>query len=259
MKDKMPRISLVIPAFNEERYLPLLLDSIDSARQRYERGPDEVQIIVADNASTDGTADVARARGCCVVRRETCHRSRAECWCAGCYGQILAFVDADSQIDPDTFHAIERTLASDRVIVGATSVRYSRMSPGIALTTFVAITLFQLTGLDAGVVFCRRANWLAVGGYNEDRLWLEDAEFLVALKRLRRARGQRFARAKGARAITSARKYDRPRRLARVHTPLAAGVRIAALQSIRFWTLGSTLLVRGSALTPIVVNAFAAQ
>jgi hypothetical protein len=48
MRNKMPLISLVIPAFNEELYLPLLLDSIDSARQRYEAGPDEVEIIVVD-------------------------------------------------------------------------------------------------------------------------------------------------------------------------------------------------------------------
>jgi len=107
-------------------------------------------------------------------------------------GQILAFVDADSQIHPDTFNVTERTLESDRVVVGATSVRYSRMSPGIACTSLVVITFFQLTGLDAGVVFCRRADWQTVGGYNEDRLWAEDAEFLIALKRLGRTRGQCF-------------------------------------------------------------------
>ena len=173
----MPRISLVIPAFNEEQYLPLLLDSINSARQQYEAGSDEVEIIVADNASTDGTADLARTRGCRVVQVEK--RAIAAVRNAGARiatGHILAFVDADSQIHPDTFNAIERTLASDRVVVGATTVRYSRTSPSIALTTLVATTLFQLTGLDAGVVFCRRADWQAVGGYNEDRLWLEDAE-----------------------------------------------------------------------------------
>lgn len=206
----MPRISLVIPAFNEEHYLPLLLDSIDSARQRYEAGPGEVEIIVADNASTDGTAGLARARGCRVVHVEK--RAIAAARNGGARvatGQILAFVDADSQIHPDTFNAIERTLASDRVVVGATSARFSRMSPGIALTTLVGITLLRLAGLDIGVVFCRRADWEGVGGYNEDRLWAEDAEFLIALKRLGRTRGQRFARAKGARAITSARKFDR--------------------------------------------------
>ena len=165
MRNKMPRISLVIPAFNEELYLPMLLDSIDSARQRYEAGPDEVEIIVVDNGSTDGTADLARARGCCVVHAEK--RAIATARNGGARvanGQILAFVDADSQIHLGTFNAIEQTLASGRVVVGATSVRYSRMSPGIALTTLVAITFFQLIGLDAGGGGCRRADWEAVGG-----------------------------------------------------------------------------------------------
>jgi glycosyltransferase involved in cell wall biosynthesis len=206
----MPRISLVIPAFNEEHYLPQLLKSIALARQRYELGADEIEVIVADNASTDRTAEIARASGCCVVRVEKRAIAAARNGGAGvATGQILAFVDADSQIHPDTFNAIERTLASDRVVVGATSVRYDRMSPGIAFTTFAAVTLFQVTGLDAGVVFCRLADWQAVGGYNEDQLWFADAQFLMALKRLGRTRGQGFARAKGARAITSSRKYDR--------------------------------------------------
>jgi glycosyltransferase involved in cell wall biosynthesis len=206
----MPRISLVIPAFNEERYLPLLLDSVNAARERYEAGSDKVEIIVADNASTDGTASLARARGCCVVQVEK--RAIAAARNGGARattGQILAFVDADSQIHADTFNVIERTLASDHVVVGATTARYSRTSPGIAFTTLVATTFFQLTGLDTGVVFCRRADWQAVGGYNEDRLWFEDAQFLMALKRFGHTRGQRFARTKGVPAITSARKYDR--------------------------------------------------
>ncbi len=51
------RISLVIPAWNEERYLPRLLDSVDAARARYRGGADRIEVIVADNASTDRTAD----------------------------------------------------------------------------------------------------------------------------------------------------------------------------------------------------------
>ena len=56
-----PRISLVIPAFNEEAFLPVLLDSVDHARGRYARGGDAIQIVVADNASTDDTAAIATA------------------------------------------------------------------------------------------------------------------------------------------------------------------------------------------------------
>lgn len=63
----MPRFSLVIPAFNEARYLPRLLDSVDQARHAYRGGPAEVEVIVADNMSTDDTAAIAAARGCKVT------------------------------------------------------------------------------------------------------------------------------------------------------------------------------------------------
>ena len=54
--DGAPRWSVVVPAYNEERFLPRLLDSIDVARAAYSRGRDAVEVIVADNASTDATA-----------------------------------------------------------------------------------------------------------------------------------------------------------------------------------------------------------
>ena len=53
------RFSVVIPAFNEEQYLPRLLVSIEAARTNYSGGGEEVEVIVADNDSTDRTAEVA--------------------------------------------------------------------------------------------------------------------------------------------------------------------------------------------------------
>ena len=41
---------MVIPAFNEESYLPALLDTVDRARQRYVRGSNAIEIIVAREA-----------------------------------------------------------------------------------------------------------------------------------------------------------------------------------------------------------------
>ena len=67
LKLETPRISLIIPAYNEEELLPRLLDSIDAARATY---GGTVEVIVADNASTDGTAELARRRGCRVVAVE---------------------------------------------------------------------------------------------------------------------------------------------------------------------------------------------
>ncbi|MBK6534572.1 MAG: glycosyltransferase [Deltaproteobacteria bacterium] len=59
--DAAPRISIIIPAYNEEAYLPRLLESIEVARERYGAGRGAVEVIVADNGSTDGTAAVARS------------------------------------------------------------------------------------------------------------------------------------------------------------------------------------------------------
>ena len=206
----MPRISLVIPAYNEERYLPALLASVDVARQRYSHGREAVEVIVADNLSTDATATIAREAGCRVVA--VSHRAIAAARNGGARAAsapIVAFIDADSQIAPATFDVVERTLARDDVVVGVTGVRMSRRSLGIAVSTWVVDTASRLVGVGTGVVFCRRDDWQAVGGYDESRLAGEDGAFLFALKRLGRARGQRLARAPSICAISSARKFDR--------------------------------------------------
>lgn len=205
----MPRISLVIPAFNEEQYLPALLDSVETARARYSRGAGDVEVIVADNSSTDRTAEIARSRGCVVatVRKPAIAASRNG-GARAATGDIVAFVDADCTIHPETFNVIERTMASPRAVAGATGARFSRTSLGIWITSRLGLAVGRLAGFDIGVVFCRRKDWSAVGGYNEELRCAEDVEFLHALKKLGRPLGQKFARAKGAEAVTSARKFD---------------------------------------------------
>jgi glycosyltransferase involved in cell wall biosynthesis len=56
-----PNISLVIPAFNEAAYLPRLLDTVDAAKENYRHGADRIEIIIADNSSTDETPDIGQA------------------------------------------------------------------------------------------------------------------------------------------------------------------------------------------------------
>ena len=61
------RFSVVIPARNEEAYLPRLLETVEAARTSYEGGPETIEVIVADNVSTDRTASLARSKGARVV------------------------------------------------------------------------------------------------------------------------------------------------------------------------------------------------
>jgi len=204
------RISIVIPAYNEEVYLPRLLAGVATARARYRGGAETLEVIVADNASTDGTARVALERGCGVI--PVAKRVIAAARNAGARaarGEVLAFVDADSQIHPETFNAIEASLAEGRVIGGATGMTMERWSLGIGLSYLLLVPLVKVMGIDGGVVYCRKVDFEAVGGYNEERLMAEDVEFLLALKRLGRSRGQRFARLRGVKAVASTRKFDR--------------------------------------------------
>jgi glycosyltransferase involved in cell wall biosynthesis len=199
----------VIPARNEEAYLPRLLDSVALARRQYHRGPDAVEVIVADNVSTDRTAALARVGGCRVVpvaKRVIGAVRNGGARAAG--GEFLAFVDADARVHPDTFDAIERLLDSGDVVAGATGVRLERLSVGIAATLVLMLPLVWLTGMDTGVTFCRRRDFETIKGYREDILFAEDVQLLLDLRRLGRTRRQRLGRATSAKAIASTRKFD---------------------------------------------------
>ena len=203
----MIRHSLVIPAYNEARLLPRLLDSVDAARSRY-RG--SVQVIVADNASTDETAAIAAARGCEVARVEKRRIAAARNGGAQlARGDSVCFIDADSSIHAETFNAIDEALARADVVGGATGVFPERWSLGIVATWMVMMPVVWLTGMDTGVVFCRRADFEALGGYDEERELAEDVAFMWALKRLGARRGQKLARLTHVKAMASMRKFDR--------------------------------------------------
>ena len=203
-----PRYSLIVPAYNEERLLSRLLDSVDIAREAY-GGGGEVEVIVADNNSTDRTASIAAARGCKVVTVEK--RVIAAARNGGARvarGEILTFIDADSQVHPRTFAEIDAALATGRAVGGATGVTLERWSVGIAVTWLIMMPMVLVTGMDTGVVFCRRPDFEAMGGYDENVLIAEDVAFLQALKRLGKPRGQRLTRATRAKAVASTRKFD---------------------------------------------------
>jgi glycosyltransferase involved in cell wall biosynthesis len=202
-------ISLVVPAYNEERFLPRLLDSVDAARAAYRAEGGEVEIIVADNGSTDGTARVAGERGCRVV--PAAPRAIAAARNAGARaarGDILAFVDADARIHPRTFGEIKRLLGDPRVVGGATGVRPDRWSAGPAATWVMFLPLVWTTRFDTGVAFCRRTDFEAVGGYDESLRFAEDVAFHYALWRLGRRTGRHLVRARRAKSIYSTRKFD---------------------------------------------------
>ena len=97
------KFSVVIPAYNEEKFLPRLLASVKVAASNYSGGRDQIEVVVADNDSTDGTAEVANQHGARVAhvakRRIAAARNGGA---RAASGEILCFIDADSAIHPNT-------------------------------------------------------------------------------------------------------------------------------------------------------------
>jgi len=201
---------LIIPAWNEEKYLPRLLRTVEAARSTYSSQHDAIEVIVADNMSTDATAEVARQAGCRVVsveeRRIAAARNGGA---AAATGEVLTFIDADSQVHPHTFVEIDEVLATGRYVAGASGVRMERWSVGIAATWCLMMPMVIAMRMDTGVVFCHREDFAAIGGYSRERYFAEDVEFLLALRKLGRARGQKLGRLRRSKAIASTRKFDR--------------------------------------------------
>ncbi len=90
-----PKISVIIPAFNEERSLPLVLNDLPQSTLH--------EIIVVDNASTDGTARVAQENGARVVRED--RRGYGSACLRGIQAlsdpDIVVFLDADYSDFPE--------------------------------------------------------------------------------------------------------------------------------------------------------------
>src|ERR1700733_7365998 len=98
------KISVVIPAFNEEKLIGATLRSIQAAGAGFGEMGWHTEIVVCDNNSTNGTAELARAAGAKVVFEPVNQIGRARnTGAAAAEGDWLIFLDADSRPTSELF------------------------------------------------------------------------------------------------------------------------------------------------------------
>ena len=91
------KVSVVIPAYNEEKLIVATLRSIKESLRSFTDVGWNTELIVANNNSTDRTAELAAKEGARVVFEPINQISRARnCGAAAATGDWLVFVDADS-------------------------------------------------------------------------------------------------------------------------------------------------------------------
>ncbi|MFQ3169201.1 MAG: glycosyltransferase involved in cell wall biosynthesis [Limisphaerales bacterium] len=185
-------ISIVIPAFNEAKYLPASLEAAHRSRTVLGQAGWASEVIVCDNNSTDDTAAVAEANGARVVF-EPFNQIAASRNAAGraAKGDWLVFVDADTQVSPRLFREMMRAMARDDCLGGGCPVVFDS-GPWLVRQTVI---LWNIAGrimrwAAGSFLFCRASAFHELGGFSSDFFAAEEVEYCIRLNRL----GHRLAK-----------------------------------------------------------------
>jgi glycosyltransferase involved in cell wall biosynthesis len=188
------KISIVVPAFNEEKLLGASLGSIsDAARVFTERGWAH-ELIVCDNNSTDRTTEIARAAGAKVVLEPVNQIARARnTGAAAATGDWLLFVDADSRPTRGLFEDAAAAMATGLYLAGGVTVRLDGSHLIAGFVTGLWNCLSRIFKWVAGsFIFCETTAFREIGGFDTNLYASEEINLSKRLKRLAQEKGRRL-------------------------------------------------------------------
>lgn len=187
------KISVVVPAFNEERLLLGTLAALPDAMRVVEERGWSWELIVCDNNSTDRTAALARGFGAKVVFEPVNQISRARNrGAAHASGDWLAFVDADSRLSPELMREAADAIDAGCLAGGAT-VDFETRDPAVRFWLLLWNATSRLMKWAAGsFIFCEADAFCEAGGFSEALYAGEEIELFGRLKRLARREGRRI-------------------------------------------------------------------
>lgn len=189
------RVSVVLPAFNEEKLLPAALAAVKEAATAFTARGWEWECVVCDNNSTDGTSTVARAAGATVVFELVNQIGRArDAGARVATGAWLVFIDADSTPSAELFASIATRIADGRALGGGSTVELEPGTPRYARFVCGLWNLWsRLAGWAAGsCVWVEAEAFRAVGGFGTEYYAGEEVFLSRRLKTLARRSGRRF-------------------------------------------------------------------
>lgn len=173
-----PTVSLVIPAYNEEKYIGACLDSVFSSGAKF------FEIIVVDNGSTDHTKEIVESyknvrivseekRGVMFARQRGINETT---------GDIVAFIDADTIMLSGWYEQIIKMFSGDLILA---SLSGPYIFDGISLRTkilvwifyyLITLPIYYILGYAAifGNFAIRRSVLEKMGGLNTEILFYGD-------------------------------------------------------------------------------------
>lgn len=204
------KISVIVPAFNEEKLLRESLRSIRSAMSAFADKAWESELIVCDNNSTDRTAEIAREEGARVVFEPVNQISLARnTGAAAATGEWLLFIDADSQPSAALLTDLVDEISSGRCLAGGSTIRMEECGAALRWLTRCWNAISRLRRWAAGsFVFVEAAAFRELKGFSGELYASEEIELFQRLKRLARKREKKIVILTKYPLMTSARKAE---------------------------------------------------
>lgn len=202
------RVSVVVPAFNEEKIIAQSLAAMREACSAWEARGWEWELIVCNNNSTDRTGELALAAGARVVFEPVNQIARARnSGAAAATGDWLVFVDADSFPTERLFAKVADRIEEGRWIGGGCLVTMEEMPSAGRVLLGVWNWLSRITRWAAGsFVFCEAKVFRELGGFSENLYASEEVDFSQRLKKAGKRYGRRMTIITEERLSTSPRK-----------------------------------------------------
>ncbi len=150
-------ISVILPVFNEVENLGWVLDQLDSLKLA------DVEVIVVDDGSTDGTHEVVEKKGVRLVRHpyNIGNGAAVKSGIRSAKGKWLVFMDGDGQHRPEDLPALLAETNDYLMVVGArekgSKLRFHRYVANLVYNAFASyVTKFKVKDLTSGFRVVRR-------------------------------------------------------------------------------------------------------
>ena len=203
------KVSIIIPAYNEETVLPKTSERIGQALAVADC---KSEIIVVDNDSRDKTNRIAQNLGAKVIREK--EHNIGQVRNAGAQhstGDVLIFIDADTLVPETLFQKIIAAMKDEKCFGGAVAVEYEDFERKW-MKYYLSGWKFwgKFFNMAQGAAqFCRKSVFKELKGYDQTIYMGEDIEFYWRLSKYAGRNGGYLHFIEQPKVKTSARRFDK--------------------------------------------------
>ena len=172
--------SIIIPTYNEEEYLPVLLDSIE------EQDFTDYEIIIADANSEDKTREIAEEYGCIVVDGGLPAVGRNN-GAKVAKGELLLFLDSDLQLTEDYLGTVLYEFRMERLGIAITQMLpmsnrvEDKLYHDFANYFMISVENIKPHGAGCYGIIAKKSLHDECGGFDESLTFGEDTDYIERL------------------------------------------------------------------------------